>query len=446
MISWGPGGLLAPRDARTHWSSLVMPSDQFLLYCFDHGDRTPPNAMDVYETVLGRAPSITDLRLRISPAPCDFEHPAWAPCEVVEVREAIARTWDDLPAAVARLFARQVDATVAPWRLHVFPNVDGAPRCSGPATVVVLQLAHALADGRRAADIARALFVAGETVSAAPVFAPYPTPIRALRGIAGLPLALARTVLLGALVAPARAEIDRRTRSGALPDPVPGGPPTELNARPDDSRDVRMLVRDSRELRVGGTVTVGALTAVSLAVERYLRSRAVDVPDGLCAEVMVARPRRHGERNAFGNVSVPLLPGVPAADRPALIAAALAAARERAASGLWRTVGAADDACPAILASLGVRSFDPDVRPESMAGATVVSSVNRGPADLRLLGGKSVFTAGFPALSPAMGLTHGVHGLGETVTVSVTSSRTAVPEPDVYAELLTEALGEVAQF
>ncbi|NMD56521.1 MULTISPECIES: wax ester/triacylglycerol synthase domain-containing protein [Tsukamurella] len=438
------GGLLSPRDARTHWASAVIPSDQFMLYCFDHGDGPAPSAAEVADVVLARAPSIPDLRLRIAPAPGDLEHPAWAPCDVIDVREGIARTWDAVPAAVARLFSRQVDATVAPWRVHVFPRVAGAPRCAGLATVLVLQVAHALADGRRSAEIARALLGSGGAREV-PAARPLPGPLRAVRGLLGLPVALARTVVLGVRAPRAREEIDRRTRDGALPPAAPGCPRTLLNAAPDATRDVRMLVRDSDSLRGGSTVTVTALAAVSLAVERYLGSRGGAVPAELSAEVMVARERRHGERNAFGNVSVPLYPGAPAAERPGLIAAALAAARERAMSPLWRTVGAAEDAAPSSLAVLGVRAFDPTLIPATMAGATVLSSVYRGPADLALLGGRSAFTAGFPALSPAMGLTHGVHGLGESVTVSVTSSRTAVPDPDAYAALLADALDEVAQ-
>ncbi len=438
------GGLLEPRDARTFWASSAIPSDQFLLYCFDHGAGPVPSAAEVTDVVVARAPSITDLRLRIDPAPCDLEHPAWAPSSVVDVREVVAPTWSAVPAAVARMFADQVDGTVSPWRLHVLPHVTGAPHCTGPATVAVLQVAHALADGRRSADIARALFGTGEVVPA-PVFRPLPAPVRAARGLLGLPVALTRTIALGLLSGPARTEIERRTTAGDLPGPVPGSPLTPLNTAPDDSRDVRMLVRDGAPLRSAHTVTATALAAVSLAVERYLRLRGADVPAELAAEVMVARERRHGERNAFGNVSVPLFPGVDPADRPGSIADALAAARARAASPLWRTVGAAENAAPSVLAALGVRSFDPTAVPETMAGTTVLSSVHRGPADLELLGGRSVFTAGFPALSPAMGLTHGVHGLGDTVTVSVTSSRTAVPDPDEYAALLATALDETAQ-
>ncbi|BDH56239.1 hypothetical protein [Tsukamurella sp. PLM1] len=270
------GGLLAPRDARTHWASAIVPSDQFLLYCFDHGSGPVPAAAEVAAEIAARAPSVTDLRLRVAPAPCDLEHPAWAPCDVVDICEHDACSWSAVPGAVARLFVQQVDATVAPWRVHVFADVADAPRCTGPATVVVLQVAHALGDGRRSAAIARALFSSGSRTQA-PVFAPLPAGMRAARGLLGLPLSLVRTVALGTRVAPARAEIDRRTASGALPAAVPGCPPTVLNVAPDASRDVRMLVRDTASLGEG-TVTTGALTAVSVALERYLVTRGAAVP------------------------------------------------------------------------------------------------------------------------------------------------------------------------
>ena len=54
-----------------------------------------------------------------------------------------------------------------------------------------------------------------------------------------------------------------------------------------------------------------------------------------------------------------------------------------------------------------------------LTGNTVVSSVNRGPADLTFGGVPVVFTAGFPGLSPMMSLTHGVHGIGDRIAVSV---------------------------
>ncbi len=52
--------------------------------------------------------------------------------------------------------------------------------------------------------------------------------------------------------------------------------------------------------------------------------------------------------------------------------------------------------------------------------------MNRGPADLRFGSAVVTFTAGFPALSPLMGLTHGVHGIGDTVAVSVHAAESAL--------------------
>ena len=51
-----------------------------------------------------------------------------------------------------------------------------------------------------------------------------------------------------------------------------------------------------------------------------------------------------------------------------------------------------------------------------------------------------LLTAGYPALSPMMGLTHGVHGIGDTVAVSVHTTD-AVLDLDDYLGRLSAALG-----
>lgn len=91
-------------------------------------------------------------------------------------------------------------------------------------------------------------------------------------------------------------------------------------------------------------------------------------------------------------------------------------------------------------AALGVANFDPDARPERVTGNTVVSSVHRGAKDLRFGAAPVLLTAGFPALSPAMGLTHGVHGIGDTVVISVHAAESAVEDIEVYLRLLDAAL------
>ena len=75
-----------------------------------------------------------------------------------------------------------------------------------------------------------------------------------------------------------------------------------------------------------------------------------------------------------------------------------------------------------------------------MSGNTVVSSVHRGPAELRFGDGQVLFTAGYPALSPAMGLAHGVHGIGDTVAISVHAAESAVGDIEAYLKRLDAAL------
>jgi hypothetical protein len=88
----------------------------------------------------------------------------------------------------------------------------------------------------------------------------------------------------------------------------------------------------------------------------------------------------------------------------------------------------------------GVTLFDPNAQPAQVAGNTVVSSVHRGAADLSFGDAPVVLTAGYPALSPLMGLTHGVHGIGDTIAISVHAAESAVPDIDDYLQLLDAAL------
>ena len=89
----------------------------------------------------------------------------------------------------------------------------------------------------------------------------------------------------------------------------------------------------------------------------------------------------------------------------------------------------------------GVGHFDPTLRSPTVIGNTVVSSVNRGPADLRFGELPVIVTAGNPGLSPMMGLTHGVHGIGETIAISVHAAESAIGDVDAYVERLERALG-----
>lgn len=403
-------------DAQFYWMSARIPSDQFLLYAFAG---VPADFDGAVAEVLDRARASADLTMRVEDTSA-WRYPRWVPTldpVGVTAHRAPGDSWAGCLDAIVRLADDQLDVRVAPWKLHLFAPVDGIPGVGGAGTVAVLQVAHALADGGRASALAAWLFGREEPVAAVD---------RPGRGL--LPWR--------AIVA-ARAHRKRveDTRSGVLPPPVGDRPPLATNNRPAGARAVRTLVRRRAELG-GSTVTVAVLSAVSAALAEYL-----DEPcDSLGAEVPMAKAGIRQANNHFGNIPVGLYPHCDRPTRVERIAAEIAGGRLRARHRASVTADRAFAATPAALLRWGVEKFDSQTRPVRVSGNTVVSSVYRGAADLRFGRSPVVLTAGFPALSPVMGLTHGVHGLGDTVVISVHAAESAISDIDVYLGLLDAAL------
>jgi len=190
----------------------------------------------------------------------------------------------------------------------------------------------------------------------------------------------------------------------------------------------------------GPTVTAGVLAAVSTALSGHLREFGDD-PSTLGAEVPMAKAGVRQAHNHFGNVGVKLYPELDFGERADRIVEDLAQRRRRAGHPAMLASSRAFAAVPAALLRWGVGQFDPTLRSPTVIGNTVVSSVNRGAADLRFGELPVVLTAGYPGLSPMMGLTHGVHGIGDTIAISVHAAESAVGDVDVYVERLESALG-----
>jgi len=408
---------MAAIDAQSYWMSAKIPSDQFLLYAF-HGE--PADFARATEQVCRRARACPELTMRVRERG-PLTYPQWVPAAVgperVVHRELASHDWRDCLAAVVALADDQLDVRRQPWRLHVFTPVLGIPGVRGPGTVAVLQAAHALADGVRASAMAAWLFGRDATV---------PTPAPPSAGF------LPRWATDAAR---AHRRLVRDTDAGLLAPGVGSRPPQSTNARPGRVRSLRTLVRRRSQLR-GPTVTVAVLAAVSTALSTLLGEGA----DTLGAEVPMAKPGVPQAQNHFGNVVVGLYPKLGLDARVERIATDLANGRRRFEHPATRAADRAFAAVPAALLRWGVAQFDADARPTQVAGNTVVSSVNRGAADLSFGGARVALAAGYPALSPAMGLTHGVHGIGDTVAISVHAAESCVSDIDVYVELLDAAL------
>lgn len=399
---------MAPVDAQLLWLSAVVPNDQFLVFGFD-GE---PDICAAVGQLRRNAEGCEDLRLRVVDD-SRWRYPCWRRGGISPEQFTVYDETDWQGCLDAVVGFGQLDATRMAWRVHIFP----------PRTVVI-QMAHALADGTRGTRLAGAML--GRRAPIPPVAAPQ------RRFLPRLAVTAAR----------AHRRLVRETEAGLLPGPNGPRPALSVNARPSGTPVLRTLVVERQRLR-RPTVTVGALVAIAEALGGYLADRGEDV-SRLVAEVPMAPPASINggvhARNNFRNVTVGLYPELGRAERAQRIAGDLGGQRRRSGHAATITSAAAFAAMPAWLLRWGMRQFDAGVRSETVTGNTVVSSVNRGPADLALGGCPVTLTAGFPALSPMMSLTHGVHGIGDVVAVSVHADA-GVVHVDDYVARLADALG-----
>jgi hypothetical protein len=413
---------LSAVDAQTYWMSAKIPNDQFLLYAFAG---VPSELEQALHVIRQRAVGSTELRLRIAERNA-LSYPAWVAAEVRQdqfvMHDLADNSWAGCLAAVAGLAEHQLDPRQAAWRLHVFTPVDGVPGAA-VGTVAVLQAAHAFGDGIRSSALAALLFGRVENVPLVPA----PPPFRG----AALPYR-------AFLSARAHRQLMRDTDAGLVPPQADSRPALRSNARPDGVRSIRTVIRNRAQL-AGPTVTVGVLAAVSTALSGHLRELGDD-SSTLGAEVPMAKAGVRQAHNHFGNVGIGLYSELGFEERAARIVEDLAQRRRRAAHPAMLAASRASAAVPAPLLRWGVKQFDPTLRSPTVTGNTVVSSVNRGPADLRFGELPVVVTAGYPGLSPMMGLTHGVHGIGDTIAISVHAAESAIGDIGAYVERLQNAL------
>lgn len=411
---------MAPVDAMWLWLAAKFGTDQFIAYAFAG---VPVSVPDAVATLLGRAERTLDLTLRVRDDPIGLRYPLWVPGAVhpgqVRVHSLTDATWAGVLDALANLVHDQIDPHLHAWRVHVFSPVSGVPGSQGDATVVVVQMPHALGDGLRAAALAGVLL-----------------------GREGGPAAVAAAPPEGLLRRGLHAVHERRalardTAAGRVPEARQEVPALSTNAAPTAHRVLRTVVRCVDELP-GPTPTIGALVAISDALAGYLRARGEDASQ-LTAGVPIARS---GAAQAFNHIDtalVGLYPDVPRSARIPRIAADIVESRRRIEHAAFAAKERAFAAIPAVVRHWGITRTDFAAAAATVPGNTVVSSVDRGPADLQFGGCRVLFTAGYPVLLPICNLAHGVHVLGETVAISVHTT-TAIAA-DEYAERLAAALG-----
>ena len=217
---------LSAVDAQTYWMSAKIPNDTVLLYGFAG---VPTDLEQALEQIAARARGCTDLTVRIDDGGL-LTYPAWVHRDVDRsqfvVHDLDDRTWAACLAQVSVLIADRLDARVAAWRMYVFTDVEGVPGVSGPGTVAVLQISHALGGGGRTLGPAAIMF--GRLGAVVP-------------GIDASPAGLFALPVSGFRAARAHRQMVEDTDAGRVPPPADLRPVLRTNAPPAGPRHLRTV-------------------------------------------------------------------------------------------------------------------------------------------------------------------------------------------------------------
>lgn len=427
-------------------------TDQFALLAFDHVDGVSPTFAAVQAHVESRSPRVPSLGLRLKETLWGLDYPRWvrdasSSCERVTDHDLGQPSWADVERFLGELLGSRLDMREQSWHLHVIRGVRDVPLVDGVATVVVLQVGHALTDGVGATRLLRALFAPpSDTVT---IESPLPGHTRhegAVRSWARS----ARSLLMAPVdLARSRVEAIRAVRDHTGGPAVASSPAGPLNGIVSSRRAVRVVPIPADDVCAeSSTVTVSALAAVGTSLDAHLErvegtdrgtrpSVAAFVPMALPADldwpsanrVVVGTVDLHAESDRLD-------------ERLDLIAQSLADERARLTSASLLRVVRADERVPAPIVRFvqGRRFRQRDRSPQRVGAQTTVVSVNRGAANLELCGAVARFTAGFPFLADGRCLNHGIFGLGDTVAVSMVACPDAMPDLDAYTEGLVNRL------
>ncbi|GAA1458918.1 wax ester/triacylglycerol synthase family O-acyltransferase [Williamsia maris] len=420
-------------------------SDHCLVYGFVDGRTTRPPVHTTVVADLTRALSrVERIRRRLVEVPATLAYPRWeahsTPASTFVTAHQPDGRWTETLRRLAELVEDPIDTTQSAWRADLVDVVTDAPFSDRPVIVVVLRVSHTFVDGQGAAALGRSVFGEDAEVAGPPPAVgsrPGSEYRAALHGAVTLPAGIAGYIR--ALVTDAR-----RGRNGPDTPPAPPQRPlSPLNAPPGADRSVAIIVRPRPPNRLAGmTVTTIGLTAVSLALQRYLATgEQTDLSAGVPVGVPDSVEFSGANRVVTGTVDLHTdVPDLVA--RAELIQHDLHAERARVLDpAVLQRLGVLE-AAPAPLL-VAITALGRRVTPTTVAAHTVVTSINRGDAPLRLGDATAVLSSGFPALTRHFAMKHGIYTLGRTVTIGVVWSPTAVPDGHRQPALLQQAWDEV---
>lgn len=397
----------------------------------------------IQAVLAARAERIFPLRTVVSERP--FALPFWiadpetASSRIREVPLPAAK-WADALEVAQSLHREGIDPQQAAWRISVMGNVGDVPGIEGPATLVFLKLSHAITDGAGSARICRALF--GDDVALATLTSETAAPSGTSRwesatALLGMPFRIGRTYRqLRAL----------RKMGHTPPEPQTCVPIPALNNRNSHLAFLDVRFVPTAKMKQRGSITDTSITALSIALPRYLDDVG-EPPSELAVLIpVVPRDRNAATPTSYRNTAsasglIRLPVDEPTADRINIV-------HEQIREAVRATSGPTAEAATAMFENLPAPLLRTRARQAVQASIgrvranALLTTLHVGAADLQLLGQPVSFVVGMPSVGPRLGLAHMLMRLGDTTSICVVAGN-QVPRPARYVENLDWAIQEL---
>ncbi|RZL81580.1 MAG: wax ester/triacylglycerol synthase family O-acyltransferase [Rhodococcus sp. (in: high G+C Gram-positive bacteria)] len=454
---------LEPRDAA--WVYLEQANTPLLsiaMYVFDtstdpRGSMTPD---EVRAFVAERVQTVDVFTRRLQRVPFDLDHPSWVEDHDFDVDNHLAVTdargggWREFRRIASEFVGSGLDLQRPPWEMRVvtgLADIDGV----ADASAVLLKFHHSVGDGTVTLEMTRRLFAAevDPRLISVPQTPPGPRSVRqALPTVSRQLRAFVRGIRH---VSAAGKEVKAAVDSGDVRVPPRTRPATRFNRTVGPARvfdAASFLLDDVREIRAAaGDVTVNdvALTVVAGALRDYLREVGEEPAESLGAKVPMSI-RSLGQlesANQLTVLQVDLRTDIadPLARLRAIHDSAAAERDRKQRSEVLRSESLVDVTPGFVVRPISWIAARLPTPSETVPYFNVgTTNVARGGEDLWLRDAHAVSTYGAAALSERQGLTHAVHSLGNTLTISVLTDPDMMADPDHYVALLRAQFDSLA--
>ena len=433
---------------------------------------TAPNSFVRFKDILNfielRMHLAKSFRRKIANVPLSLDYPYWVDDADFDLEYHVRHIalpqpgdWRQLCIQASRLHSRPLDLSKPLWEFTVIEGLNNIPGVPKGSYAIVSKIHHAAIDGVSGVDIANAVHSidpAGAIAAPERPWIPERTPTsvellaRAQINTLNTPLRLARTVVKSA---PGIARMIGGLARGKLHTTFGRVPRTRFNGsvtthRVVDGRDFSLAeIKDIRSRLPGATVNDVVVSVVGGAMRKYLKGKSELPRESLVCMAPIS-VRQPGEKNTLGNqVSAMTIPiGTHIADpfgRLQFVHEEAEASKALTNAAGARQMAEYSSFMPSTLTGLAARLYVRLGLANRVAPMfnTVITNIPGPPIPLYMNGARLVTQYGLGPVFEGMGIIHPVFSYCGRITISFTSDRSIMPDPEDYAEYIQEAFEEL---